>query len=234
MKIFMFLFFIVFNSLSIGYVPTIYAKERSHGKYYFELKELYDFHCSNPSDINEHLPILRDLALECQSVTEIGVRSMVSTWAILQGLSEHKDHPTYLGIDLSVPPMDNFKKAKKLARSNGVSFKFWKANDMKIEIMPVDLLFIDSLHTYCHLTYELEKFSPKVNKFIALHDTSEPWGNQEDLDYQGNYSEYPANIDRSKKGLWPAVEDFLTNHPEWSLYHRYLNLHGFTILQRIN
>ena len=31
------------------------------------------------------------------------------------------------------------------------------------------------MHTYCHLSYELDTFSPKVRKYIAMHDTSEPW-----------------------------------------------------------
>jgi len=104
---------------------------------------------------------------------------------------------------------------------------------MTIEMEPVDMIFIDSLHTYCHLTYELETFSPKVAKFIAMHDTSEPWGDAEDDTYHGDYSEYPAWIDRTKKGLWPAVEDFLARHPEWKLKSRVFNRHGFTVLERL-
>ena len=103
---------------------------------------------------------------------------------------------------------------------------------MDIDIPPAEMLFIDSLHTYCHLTYELEKFSPKISKVIAMHDTSEPWGDADDSDYRGDYSEYPLYIDRSKKGLWSAVEDFLERHPEWILQERLFNNHGFTILRR--
>lgn len=214
-------------------MPLMHASEESKRKGYIELKNQYDFHSLNPSDINEHLPVLRALVLECDSAIEIGVRSMVSTWAILQGLAENPNgRRFYLGIDLAYPPTDILHIAKRLAKSNGISFNFWQANDMAIDIMPADLLFIDSLHTYCHLTFELEKFSPKINKYIAMHDTSAPWGNQDDTDYHGNYSEYPNHIDRNKRGLWPAVEDFLSTHPEWSLHQRYFNNHGFTILKR--
>jgi len=94
------------------------------------------------------------------------------------------------------------------------------------------LLFIDSLHTYCHLTYELEKFSPKVSKYIAMHDTS--WDPTiDDPAYYGDYSEYPPEYDRTKRGLWPAVVDFLKRHPEWTLHERRLNNYGFTILKRV-
>ena len=198
------------------------------------LKEIYNRYCKEHSDINEHIPVLRDLAKQCDSVVEIGVRSVVSTWGILQGLSENSGPMrNYLGIDLHHPPKEKLHRASSLAKDNGIAFHFLKANDMEIELDPTDMLFIDSLHTYCHLTYELEKFSPKVRKFIAMHDTSAPWGERDDSSYEGNYSEYPAEIDRSKRGLWPAVEDFLAHHPEWTLHERRLNNHGFTILERV-
>jgi hypothetical protein len=198
-----------------------------------QLQSTYEVYCKMPSDINEHLPDLRQLASECSSAAEIGVRSMVSTWGILQGLAEAASpQTTYIGIDLDLPPLNILKRAKKLAESRGITFHFWQGNDMLLNIPPVDLLFIDSLHTYCHLTYELEKFSSQVNKYIAMHDTSAPWGEIDDNAYNGNYSEYDPWIDRSKRGLWPAVVDFLERHPEWSLYKRKTNNHGFTILKR--
>ncbi len=185
------------------------------------------------SDINEHLPLLRYLAKDCSSVVEIGLKNMVSSWGLLQGLSE-SSAPTrsYLGIDIARPPYEIIREAVALAKANEIDFHFWLKNDMHAEIEPADMLFIDSLHTYCHLTYELEKFSPKILKYIAMHDTSEPWGDVNDPGYTGDYSEYPVQIDRTKSGLWTAVEDFLTRHPEWTLLERRYNNHGFTVLKR--
>lgn len=199
-----------------------------------ELHTLYQKACTNYSDIHEHIPVLKNLAEECSSTIEIGVRSMVSTWGILQGLAEnnHLDK-SYLGIDIALPPLNTLATAERLAHQNGIAFQFWQVNDMHIEIEETDLLFIDSLHTYCHLTYELEKFSPFVTKYIAMHDTSFPWSYMDDDSYRGDYSEYPTWYDRTKRGLWPAVEDFLKRHPEWTLHKRLLNNHGFTILRRV-
>ena len=198
-----------------------------------ELHHHYDLAARTPSDINEHLYALRSLAKECSSVVEIGLRTMVSSWGILMGLSEsHSASRSYLGIDIAPPPAETLRTASRLAEDNGISFNFLQANDMNIDIGPVEMLFIDSLHTYCHLTYELEKFSPKVSKYIAMHDTSTSWGSQNDPSYHGNYAEYSSEYDCSKQGLWPAVEDFLQRHPEWTLYHRSFNNHGFTILKR--
>lgn len=197
------------------------------------LQQMYEAYCQKPSDINEHIPVLRQLANECTSVAEIGVRSIVSTWGILQGLSENSfPQKKYLGIDLQTPPINQLQLVKKLAKENGIDFVFWTVNDMQIELEPVEMLFIDSLHTYCHLTYELETFSPKVQKYLCIHDTSDPWAHRDDKSYHGKYSEYPSWYDRSKRGLWPAVCDFLERHPEWSLVERRTNNHGFTILKR--
>lgn len=199
-----------------------------------ELRAKYVQACSEHSDINEHIPVLCRLAEHCSSVVEIGVRTMNSSWGILQGLSESKANVrSYLGIDLAAPPASILRLARKLAEANGIAFRFCQANDMDIDIDQADMLFIDSLHTYCHLSYELEKFSPKIRKIICMHDTSAPWGHHDDDQYQGNYAEYPAAIDRSKRGLWPAVLDFLAKHPEWKLYERRENNHGFTILVRV-
>lgn len=198
------------------------------------LLRTFQTHSRTKSDINEHLSAIRSIARKCDSAVEIGVRNMVSTWPILLGLTESRFSKLhYVGIDLVKPPLETLRLAKKLSKQNGISFKFRRANDMKIKIKSADMLFIDSLHTYCHLTYELEKFSPKIRKFIVLHDTSQPWGHNDDTGYHGNYSEYPLSYDRNKRGLWPAVVDFLGRHPEWILYKRYCNNHGLTILQRI-
>jgi hypothetical protein len=193
----------------------------------------YVLHICQRSDIHEHLPALKELASTCSSVAEIGLREMESTWGILQGLSESPHTPrSYLGIDIAQPPLQILHLARRCAEEHGISFDFWQANDMEIDMPQVDMLFIDSLHTYCHLSYELELFSPKVRRYIAMHDTSAPWGEADDVEYQGDRTEYPKEIDRTKRGLWAAVEDFLSRHPEWILQDRFFNCHGFTVLRR--
>jgi len=218
-------FFIVFLLFSTSLFGTELVQS--------ELRQKYESACWESSDINEHLPTLRSLAIECSSVVEIGLRTMVSTWGILQGLADNPlTSRSYLGIDIERPASETLNLAQRLAEGNGISFQFLQANDMDIDIEQTDLLFIDSLHTYCHLTYELETFSPKVNKYISMHDTTFSNETIDDLGYIGDYSEYPPEYDRTKRGLWPAIVDFLERHPEWTLYQRYTNNYGFTILRR--
>lgn len=202
------------------------------------LDRIYSYYCHQPvseCDIGEHMPILRLLASECSSVVELGVGPVISTWGLLKGLSESKkEHLSYFGVDIADPPKDLMQHAETLANQLQIDFQFLKKNDLELDLKPVDLLFIDSLHTYCHLMYELETFSPKVRRYIALHDTSAPWGHQDDNEYSGDRSEYPAHFNREKRGLWPAVLDFLEQHPEWILLERRTNCHGFTVLKRIS
>lgn len=203
-----------------------------------ELMRAYSDACSRPSDIYEHVPIMSALASQCNHVTEIGVRNIVSTWGLLYGLKladDEKSTKSYVGVDLNYPPAEQYNKLLAIAQENNIDLKFLVGNDLTLELPKTDLLFIDSLHTYCHLTAELEKFQSNASKFIAFHDTSYPWGNVDDSGYQGDYSEYDKSIDRNKKGLWPAVSDFLERHKdEWMLKERRTNNHGFTVIMRIS
>jgi len=54
------------------------------------IKQKYNFLCKNKSDINEHLPTLYRYATQCQSIAELGVRGVISTWALIYGLLNNK------------------------------------------------------------------------------------------------------------------------------------------------
>lgn len=196
------------------------------------IESLYNKACSTPSDIYEHIPVHRRLASECDSVVEIGVRSMVSTWGFLHGL---RPGGRYTGVDLFMPQEETFNTAKRLAEEKGIEFIFIARDDMTIppeEIGEADMVFIDSMHTYCHLTYEMETFAHLARKYLTFHDSSWPWGEMDDNEYTGDRSEYPAWYDKTKRGVWTAIKDFLDTHPEWVLQERKINSHGFVILVR--
>jgi hypothetical protein len=198
-----------------------------------ELYFCYEDAVTIQSDIYEHVPFIRELASECNSAVELGMRGMISTWGILHGLADHGGaEPFYLGVDPARPCYAPFMVAQRLASELGIQFAFLRENDMNVVIPTVDFLMIDSFHIYSHLMYELEVFSPFVSKYIVMHDTSAPWGYY-DEPYEGDYSEYPAHIDREKRGLWTAVKDFLDGHPEWILFDRKINCHGLTVLKRV-
>jgi|688.fasta_scaffold291541_2 hypothetical protein len=199
-----------------------------------ELQGLCKFQERGPGDIHEHLKHLRRISSECASVMELGVRGMVSTYGVLAGLDLSKaPNKSYIGVDLFFPPVNTYRRLEKNAKKSKISFEFIVKDDAFLDPIEVDMLFIDTLHTYAQLTFELEKFSPYVKKYITMHDTDAPWGfEDEPYPYGNSHDFYPKWIDKTKRGLLAAADDFLERHPEWELAERYTNCHGFTVLKR--
>jgi len=177
---------------------------------------MFEALCKKESDINEHLPTLRDLAKECNHVTEMGVRYIVSTWAFIEGLEAGKNlvsiditHPAVFGGDLGAVHTACNKK--------GINFEFRLGDTREIEIAETDLLFIDTLHRYGQIKAELAKHGNKAKKYIAFHDTTS-------FETKGE-----NDID---EGIWKAIEEFMVANPHWKIKHRYTNNNGLTILER--
>lgn len=179
------------------------------------LEQRYDVLCNVQSDINEHLPTLKRYTEECETVTEMGVRWVVSTYAFLSGkpkkiTSIDFKHPIEYG--------GNLNDVIEIAKENNVEFNFVLGDTREIEIEETDLLFIDTWHVYEQLKKELEKHSPKTKKYIIMHDTTI-------FEYHGESNGHV--------GLWPAVIEFLQKNEDWIIYERYGNNNGLTVLKRI-
>ncbi len=176
------------------------------------LDQIYEDKCTELSDINEHLPVLREYAAKSLTVTEFGVRTGVSTWAFMAG------KPAALfSYDLVPPPDEVLRSMIETAGLAGVLFQFTKANVLEIEIGHTTTLFIDTYHTYRQLWQELKLHANKVLKWIILHDT-------ETFGEKGEANE--------EKGLNYAIGEFLAENEEWSVVKRYTNNNGLTILER--
>lgn len=169
----------------------------------------------NPSDINEHINTLIKYGRECEHITEMGVRWIVSTWAFLY--AKPKELHSY---DI-LPPSNwgcDINEVYNVAKANNVKFNFYLKDVTKISIVPTDLLFIDTWHVYDQLKTELNLHSHNVKKYIILHDT-------ETFKYKGESENY--------KGLWFAIEEFLNSNKSWTIHEHYSNNNGLTILKRL-
>jgi len=176
------------------------------------LQQMYEIKRTQPSDINEHLPTLKDYAYGCNHVTEFGTRGIVSTWALLAGkplkvVSYDQTHPGLAAID----------NVKACALAGAIDFQFICQDVKQADIEPTDLLFIDTYHTYNQLRVELDRHGGKVRKFIILHDT-ETWGNQGEA--------------ASERGLIPAYTEWLARNPAWRVKEIFHNNNGLTVLER--
>lgn len=183
-----------------------------------ELRKLIN----TPSDINEHLEVMHSYAKECNHITEMGVRDIVSAWAWIEA------HPRKLALyDFADPPSDRLTQIQNYAAEHGVELIFTKADVLEVEIEETDLLFIDTAHYYDQLKKEFELHAPKTKKYIILHDTEffKHFGE----DSKGN--KYDAKGIRYK-GLWTAVEEFISNNADWTVKERRANSWGLTVLER--
>jgi len=167
----------------------------------------YAYHCWSESDINEHLPILKKYADECNHITEFGVRTGVSTWAWLA--SKALTIRSYDVVDVSKNIVNHFKSAKE--NEKDFSFKQISTLDASLIIEPTDLLFIDTEHTYDQCSKELKQHSNKVKKYIIFHDTVLYGPNQ----------------------LLKAIDEFVLNNLNWIRHEVYSNNNGLTILKKI-
>jgi len=118
------------------------------------IQELYEYNCITPSDINEHLPVLKEYYDKCEHVTEIGVRGAISLSAALA--SNAKKIVAIDIMNVAVPESDKLT--------------FICASSLEIEIESTDALMIDSYHTYSQLKAELNMHSKNVRKWILMHD----------------------------------------------------------------
>ena len=169
--------------------------------------------CETPSDINQHLAMIRAICSHRFNVTEMwakvvefGVRSGNSTKAILaSGIDE------YFGFDINpcAPDLPAFAKAFD------VDFTFRQIDIRKLTTndMPdrVDVVMIDSLHTFDQVNHELSLIDPYECSFVIFHDTHTFAKHGEDG--------HPPGINK-------AINQFLDTHSSWTVFSHQTNNHG--------
>lgn len=184
-----------------------------------ELEGLYVLAKNEPSDINEHLPRLRELASECDHVTEFGMRGGVSTVALLAAQPK-----TLVSWDLNPLTVVSQRVADLVAVRGATDFQPRVGNTLEVFAEPTDLLFIDTLHTATQLKAELERHvdptQDRVRKYLAFHDT-ETFGSRGE--------------DGTEPGLRAAIRWFQRNHafPLWKLIDDRRNCNGLVVLERV-
>ncbi len=160
-----------------------------------------------PSDINEHFPVIKKYAEQSESIVELGVRAMVSTWALLAGKPKRM-----LSIDITHPEEygGNTWEAYEATMDEGIEYSFKIGDSLTTDIPECDLLFIDTIHKYEFLSVELERHSSQAKKFILMHD-----------------------LHIGEEGMTRALNEFLQKHPEWQIIEDHENCNGLTVLGRV-
>ena len=170
--------------------------------------------CNQESDINEHLPVLRSLAKEVSHITEMGVRTGVSTRSFLCENASLRLYDIQLDGEVI--------RLVETAKSMGKDVEYYHKNVLDVEIEETDFLFIDTWHCYEQLTRELEIHAPKVRKYIGFHDT-QTYGTTSEV-FMGR---------KGTNGLLPAIIEYVISHPEWKFKIHRTNNNGLTVIERV-
>jgi hypothetical protein len=157
-----------------------------------ELESLYQAGLAEPTDIVEHMPLLREYAGRCRHVTEFGVRRGMSTRALAMGL------PAVLrSYDIrACPEGENVIAA---AVGAGIDALMLKEDTKACDYEPTDLLFIDTIHTEAQVAAELARADEKVARWLIFHDTETNGEKGED----------------GGAGILAPIRKFLATYPHW-------------------
>lgn len=190
--------------------------------------------CLRASDIHEHVPTLAAYASLCDHITECGVRTAVSSYALALGLL---GNPRGKLVQIDVGSTPDSRAFQNDCKSQNILSLFYEQSDLECPIEPTDLLFIDTWHIYGQLKRELSRWNASVRKFILLHDTEvDKWLGETircGLSAAQQSSQSGIPINEIERGLWPAVTEFLQGHPEWALERQVTNCNGLTVLRRV-
>lgn len=169
----------------------------------------------NARDINEHLQYIYDTTvnMNAQTIVELGVNNGSSTLAFL--LATRKTNGKLYSCDIVECP-----NARKLVDGVDENWQFTIKDDLeygKTWDKPIDILFIDTSHSFEQTHRELELWIPKVKPdgIIILHDTMPTPGTA-----------------FNESGVLPAVWEWLGNNPGYTLENK-PNNHGLGIIRKV-
>jgi len=162
-------------------------------------------------DINEHMLRLAQLARQCEHVTEFGVRTGMSTYSFLHGLS-NKPNAKLRSYDLH-----DFFNVHGISSQLAIDWTFQQGSTLDAETIELtDLLFIDTLHTYAQVKGELEKHGNQARKYLVFHDTVA----------------FGVLGEDNGTGINLAIQEFIRDNAHWRVAEHYENCNGLTVLAR--
>jgi len=162
------------------------------------------------TDINEHVPTLRAYGAG-KKVLELGVRSGVSTRAILAG------KPLLL-VSVDIGRMEYPDGLPEQADAEGIQW-IRVIQDSGLPVNEAygdfDVTFVDTLHTAGHVRRELAAHEPRTREFLIFHDTV----TNETVGEDGG------------PGIMEPINELLAAG-NWIEHERYLNNNGLLVLRR--
>jgi hypothetical protein len=178
-------------------------------QFYREIVDIQQEH--HGQEYTAHHCVLHRLASQSQTIKELGVCQGATLATML--LSAPKK---LIGIDIDDQYFSIYQPLfDAWAKNNNVDFKFIKGSSIDSKLVSeVDMLHIDSYHTYEHLSKELLIHAPSVKHYIVFHDTVHT---------------------RDAAGLLKAVVHYITEvDPQWQIIEHCTQGAGHTVIKRVS
>lgn len=174
------------------------------------LEQIWKQHQRQKKDMAGHMTYLTGLAEQCSTVVEFGVRWGQSTACFLMG-----------GADVVSYDLHSWKKTQHMFNTamegKPNTWTFIKGDSRYIDIPNCDILFIDTAHNGDVIFRELCLHHKKVkaNGIIVMHDT-----------------EFCKEDGKHGAGMGAGIQQFLNEHPRWSIKAHFKHSFGLTVLER--
>jgi hypothetical protein len=198
------------------YLPAPFGRGSAIGAGYdhadARLAGLYRRSAYIASDINEHGPYLHRLASTVRRVTAFSAGSARASSFFAYAKPDRLD----IYDEANAPGNIALTAA---ARYSGLALTVSHEASLAAEIVPTDLLFLDTVHVRQQLHAELQRHSERVSTYIAIHDT-------ETFGIHGEVA--------GSEGIRPAIDDFLRTSPQWRLWKHFPYNNGLTVLTRVS
>lgn len=191
------------------------------------------------SDINEHLQRIRELASECTTALELGAgRNSGSLCSVAAGLTKADPEKRKLYYANADAGFDIGFVAQRCIME-GIPLKIYTENIFTLQFTDsIDLLMIDSDHNYAQILKELNDIGTLTKKYIIMHDVFIDRDISSFIRLGANTKEIAKKYNLKRfdveRGVKPAIDKFLSEHPEWKIKEEYENNNGLMILERIN
>jgi hypothetical protein len=183
------------------------------------LDELFDFVKSKPRDLDRHAETIKGFAAKADHVTAFVKRR---EWNALLAAGRPRTLIVYQAEkDDFLRRVHTAVKAELVATGRKIETYTTHeagpgADSLGVDIIPTDLLVIDTVHHADRLWAELERHAGKVRSRIILRGT-------------GAFGE---QAEGGGPGLLVAVRRFVHEHPEWTVIHHTTEQYGLTVLSR--
>lgn len=189
------------------------------------VEAIYNGHCQNERhSTGPHLPRLRQYAVGCNVAVEFGTQYGAATSALLMGAL------SVISYDVERSP-----RLDALAAAAGDRLLLCQQDTRTAPvIVPCDLLFVDSAHTYAQVAAELTRHADAVTRWLIFHDAM-TFGSIGADSASGAVSWLPKRgvaIPPGHYGIRLAIDELQIRDPSWRVYAHFPESHGLLVLKR--